>query len=77
MLRDLHAGSNQRPDDAHDLPEAGPPTQAIRTKRAVRSAPVVPVRSVRMPAYAETDASFIEHSLRIIPVLEAGRSINS
>jgi hypothetical protein len=47
---------NQPLDDARDLPETWPPTRAIRTKRALRSAPVVPVRGVRMPAYAEADA---------------------
>ena len=64
--------ANQPLDDAHDLPEAGPPTRAIRTKRALRSAPVVLVRSVRMPAYAEAGTSFIEHSLRSIPVRSGG-----
>ena len=48
---------NQPLDDTHDLPEAWPPTRAVRTKRALRSAPVVLVRGVRMPAYAETGAS--------------------
>ena len=48
---------NQPLDDTHDLPEAWPPTRAVRTKRALRSAPVVLVRSVRMPAYAGTGTS--------------------
>jgi hypothetical protein len=51
--------ANQPLDDAHDLPGASPPpTRAVRTKRALCSAPVVLVRGVRMPAYAETGASF-------------------
>ncbi len=51
--------ANQPFDDAHYLPEASPPTPAVRTKRALRSAPVVLVRGVRMPAYAETGASIV------------------
>jgi hypothetical protein len=51
--------ANQPLDDTHDLPEAWPPTRAVRTKRALRSAPVVLVRGVRMPAYAETGASIL------------------
>jgi hypothetical protein len=53
-------GSAYQPlDDTPDLPAASPPTRAVRAKRAFRSAPVVLVRSVRMPAYAETGASFV------------------
>ena len=49
--------ANQPLDDAHDLPETWSPTRAVRTKRALRSAPVVLVRGVRVPAYTETGAS--------------------
>jgi len=49
--------ADQPLDDAHDLREASPPTRAVRTKRALGSAPVVPVRGVGMPAYAKTRAS--------------------
>jgi hypothetical protein len=49
--------ANQLVDDAPDLPETWPPTRAVGTKRALRSAPVVPVRGLRMPTYAETGAS--------------------
>ena len=49
--------ANQALDDAHDLPKAWPPTRAIQTKRALRSAPVVLMRGVGMPAFAETGAS--------------------
>jgi hypothetical protein len=64
--------ANQPLDDAHDPPGAWPPTRAVRTKRALRSAPVVLVRGVRVPAFAETGASlFIEHGLRILPVRKA------
>jgi len=48
---------NQPLDDAPDLPETWPPTRTVRTNRALRSAPVVLVRGVRMPAYTETSAS--------------------
>jgi hypothetical protein len=62
----------QRHDDAHDLSEAWPPTPAARTKRALRSAPVVPVRGIRMPAYAKTGASTVMwHSLRMVPIRRA------
>lgn len=54
------AGSANQPlEDAHDPPGASPVTLAVRAKRALRSAPVVLVRGVRMPAYAKTDASII------------------
>lgn len=70
--------ANQPLDDAHDRPEASPPTPAVRTKRALRSAPVVPVRGVRMPAYAETGASMVmEHSQRMLPVRGGGEVVNS
>ena len=64
--------ANQPLDDAPDLPEASPPTGAVRAKRALRSAPVVLVRGVRMPAYAETGASVIEHGLWMLPVRSGG-----
>jgi hypothetical protein len=68
--------ANQPHDDAHDLPEAWPPTPAARTKRALRSAPVVPVRGVRMPAYAKTGASTVMwHGLRMLPVRRAKDAI--
>ena len=51
--------ANQPLDDAHYLPEASPPASAVRAKRALRSAPVVLVRSVRMPANAEACASIV------------------
>jgi hypothetical protein len=51
--------ANQLLDDAHYLPEAAPPAPAVRTKRALRSAPVVLVRGVGMPAYAEAGASIV------------------
>jgi hypothetical protein len=51
--------ANQPLDDAPDRPETSPPTQAVRTKRALRSAPVVAVRGARMPAFAETGASIV------------------
>jgi hypothetical protein len=44
-------------DDAHYLPAAAPPAAAVGTKRALRSAPVVLVRGVGMPAYAEAGAA--------------------
>jgi hypothetical protein len=67
--------ANQLFEGADDLPETWPPTRAVRTKRAFRSAPVVLVRGVRMPAHAETSASiFIEHSLRILPVDKSGEA---
>ena len=74
VLEIFTSGSANQPlDDAHDLPEAWPPTPAVRTKRALRSAPVVLMRGVRMPTYAETGASIvIWHSLRILPVRRAG-----
>jgi hypothetical protein len=63
------SGPTDQPlDDARDLPEASPPTGAVRAKRALRSAPVVLVRGIGMPAYAETGASVIEHGLRMLPV---------
>src|SRR5215470_3133456 len=50
-------------DDTDDLPDDWPPTSAVRTKRALRAAPVVLVCGVRMPAYAETGESTVsEHS---------------
>lgn len=65
--------ADQPPDDAQDLPEAWPPTPAVRAKRALRSAPVVLVRGVRMPAYAETGASIaIQHSLKMLPARRGG-----
>ena len=64
--------ANQPLDDAPDLPEASPPTGAVRAKRALRSAPVVLVRGIRMPACAETGASVIEHGLRMLPVRSGG-----
>src|SRR5215475_6764046 len=51
--------ANQSLDDAHYLPLAWPPTSAVRTKRTLRSAPVVLVRGVRMPAYTKTGASIV------------------
>ena len=51
--------ANQPLDDAHYRPGAAPPAPAVRTKRALRSAPVVLVRGVRMPAYAEAGASIV------------------
>ena len=51
--------ANQPLDDSHYLPEAAPPTSAVRAKRALRSAPVVLVRGVGMPAFAETGASIV------------------
>ena len=48
----------QPPDGPPDLPGVAPPTTAVRTKRALSSASVVLVRGVRMPAYAETSATF-------------------
>jgi len=51
--------ANQPLDDAHDLPEVSPPARAILAQRALRSAPIMPVRSVRVPAYAETGTSVI------------------
>jgi hypothetical protein len=65
--------ATQPSDDAHYLPEAPPPTSAVRTKRALRSAPVVLVRGIRMPAYAETGASIVTyHSVSMLP-LRTGR----
>jgi hypothetical protein len=56
--------ANQPLEDAHDPPVVSPPTLAVGTKRAIRSAPVVLVRGVRMPAYAETGASVVmQHGL--------------
>jgi hypothetical protein len=59
------SGSASQPlDDAHNLPEIPSPTPAVRTERALRSAPVVLVRGVRMPAYAEAGTSIVmKHSL--------------
>jgi len=58
LLEILGSGPVAQPlDDAHDLPGASPPAGAVRAKRALRSAPVVLVRGVRMPAHAETVAS--------------------
>jgi hypothetical protein len=60
--------ADQPPEDAHDPPVVWPPTPAVRTKRAIRSAPVVLVRGVRMPAYAETGASVVmQHGLPKLP----------
>jgi len=69
------SGSADKPlHDAHDLPGAWPPAWAVRAERALRSAPVVLVRGVRVPAFAETGASlFIEHGLRILPVRKVGK----
>ena len=62
--------ANQSLDAAHYLPEAAPPTPAVRTKRALRSAPVVLVRGVRMPAYTETGASMVtSHRLNMLPAI--------
>lgn len=44
---------------AHDLPETSAPARAVRTKRAVRPAPVMLVRGIRMPAYAEAGTSIV------------------
>jgi hypothetical protein len=56
--------ANQPLGDAHDPPKVSPPTPAVRTKRAFRSAPVVLVRGVRMPACAETGTSIVmQHGL--------------
>ena len=51
--------ANQLLDDAPDLSETWPPTRAVGTKRALRSAPVVLVRGVRMPTYAEAGAAVV------------------
>ena len=55
----MSESANQPLDDAYDPPGASPPTATVGTKRALRSAPVMLVRGVRMPAYAETGASFV------------------
>ena len=56
--------ANQPLGDAHDPPKVSPPTPTVRTKRAFRSAPVVLVRGVRMPACAETGTSIVmQHGL--------------
>jgi hypothetical protein len=49
--------ANHLLDGAHYLPEASPPASTVRAKRALRSAPVVLVRGVRMPASAKTGGS--------------------
>ena len=41
------------PDYVHDPPGTLPVTRAVRAKRALRPAPVVLMRSVRMPAHAQ------------------------
>ena len=66
-LESFTSGSADHPlDDAHNLPEVPPPTPAVRTERALRSAPVVLVRGVRMPAFAETGTSIVmKHSLNL------------
>lgn len=51
--------AHQPPDDAHELPEVSPPTPAVRTNRALHPAPVVLMRAVGMPAFAETGASIV------------------
>jgi hypothetical protein len=63
-LESFTSGSANHPlDDAHNLPDVPPPTPAVRTERALRSAPVVLVRGVRMPAYADTGTSIVvKHS---------------
>ena len=62
--------ANQSLDDAHYRPDAAPPTPAVRTKRTLRSAPVVLVRGVRMPAYTETGASIVtSHRLNMLPAI--------
>ena len=60
--------ANQASDGAHEMPEASPPTRAVRAKRALRSAPVMLVRGVWVPAYAETGASLVAlHGVRMLP----------
>jgi hypothetical protein len=62
--------ANQSLDDVHYLPDAAPPTPTVRTKRALRSAPVVLVRGVRMPAYTETSESIVtSHRLNMLPAI--------
>ena len=54
------SGSADQPlDDARDPPALSPPAPAVRTKRALSPAPVVLVRGVRMPAYADTGVSIV------------------
>jgi len=62
--------ANQSSDDAHYLPEASPPTPAVRAKRALRTAPVVLVRGVRVPAYTDTGPSIVTyHRLDMLPAI--------
>jgi hypothetical protein len=61
--------ANQPFEGAPDPPEVSPPTPAVRAERALRSAPVVLVRGVRMPAFAETGASLVsQHGLPKHPI---------
>jgi hypothetical protein len=56
--------ANQAVDDTPDLPKIWPPTPAVRTQRALRSAPIVLMRFVGMPAFAEPGASdALQHEL--------------
>jgi CBS domain-containing protein len=56
----LTAGLANHPrDGAHDLPEVSPPSPAVRAKRAFRAAPVMLVRSIRMPASAARGALIV------------------
>ena len=74
LFRDrLKRSSRRRPagqplEGAPHLCKAWPPTAAVRTTRALGSAPVMCVRGVRMPAYAETGGPIVrKHSLRMLP----------
>lgn len=55
----MSGSADQCFDDAHDLPEISLPTLTVRTQRALGSAPVVLMRVVRMPAFAEAGASIV------------------
>src|SRR5215470_10221524 len=68
----MSGSASQALDDADDLPAAPPPTWAVRAQRALRTAPVVLVRGVRMPAYAETGTSVVLHGLRMLPMRSGG-----
>jgi hypothetical protein len=50
-------------DDSYDRPEVWPPTPTVRTERALRSVPIVPMRFVRMTTFAEPGASVVLHGL--------------
>lgn len=65
----------QSQNGAHDLSETSPPTRAVRTERALRSAPVVLVRGVRMPAYAGAIASGVRGHCQMLPSVAAGEPV--